>query len=252
MKTKELGRSFFIFDQLASTIVQAKEAISHDEPAGVTILARRQIAGIGRQRRAWISPRGGLWLSVVLRPQLPLEDAAKMTLCAAVAAVSAIEQCCGLCLGIKWPNDLLWQGHKVAGILAETVGEWTQRHTLIMSLGLNVNIPAQDLLEASSAISLQMILQRPVNINHLAAVFLECLEKDMCVLEEDGFESIRQAWLDRALGIGEEVVIYRGDQEFRGVMRGIAKDGCLLVSIGQQEVSFAAGEVTLHPQYSSS
>lgn len=246
LKTRELGRAFYIFEQLDSTTLWAKESIRQGVRHGLTVMARQQTAGRGRLQRFWHSPRGGLWLTVVICPQLTLADAAKLTLCAGVAAVIAVERHCGLRLGIKWPNDLMWEGKKVAGILAEVAGEWTSLHTLIMSIGINANIPADVFRgELADAVSLQMILGQPQNLNALAAAFLECLENELALLEQAGFEPIRQKWLERSVGLGREVSVWRGNQEFRGRMTGLAADGSLLLQVGQEEVAFVAGEVKM-------
>jgi BirA family biotin operon repressor/biotin-[acetyl-CoA-carboxylase] ligase len=248
LRTRKLGRECYIFDELSSTIDWAKEAARKECRHGLTVIAREQKMSRGRLQRPWISPKGGLWLTVILTPNLTLADAAKLTLCAGVAAAEAVELCCGLKLGIKWPNDLVFQGRKVAGILAETVGEWTSLKTLIMSIGINVNVAPEQFAAILSATSIAAILGRPVSLNELAARVLEYLEIEFETMENSGFEPIRQRWLSRAVGIGQPVIILRGEQEFRGVMLGLNDDGSIMIRTEDGDVAFVAGEIKLRSE----
>lgn len=248
LKTDQLGRDFQIFDELSSTNEYAKEAAKQGARHGKTILAKRQISGRGRLQRPWVSPQGGLWLTVILCPDLTLGDAAKLTLCAGVAVVDAIEASCGLRLGIKWPNDLVYEGKKICGILAEVAGEWTSLQTLIMGIGVNANIPREAFAADLPAGSLLEILGHAVNLNILAANILACLEKEIIEVEARGFESIREKWLKCAAGLGQPVVVYRGTQEFHGIMSGITSEGALVVQIEGEEKAFLAGEVKVRSE----
>lgn len=245
LTTPLLGSQITLEDELESTNVRAKELAQQGGVHGQVVLARRQSSGRGRLQRQWESPRGGLWMSVVLRPNLSLADASKITLAASVAIVDAFEELYSLRIGIKWPNDLLVNGLKIAGILGEVVGEWNSVQTLILGMGINVNFPRERLTPLLNATTLFEILKVKVDLNILAATILKHLEKQVISLENKAFEELRVSWLERAVGIGEEVRILRGEQVILGIFKGITIDGALLLETEDGEISFSAGEVQL-------
>ncbi|MDR3586400.1 MAG: biotin--[acetyl-CoA-carboxylase] ligase [Desulfosporosinus sp.] len=245
LSTTSLGRTIYLEDELSSTNIRAKELARRGGVHGLTVLARYQSGGQGRLQRQWESPRGGLWMSVVLRPDLSLADASKLTLATSVAIVDALKELFQLRIGIKWPNDLVYNGQKLAGILGEVVGEWNTVQTLILGMGINANFPRGCLSEPLNATTLYEILGYKVDLNSLAAVILKYLEKELISLEGRAFERLRLSWLERADGLGEEVRILRGEQVFQGIFKGITIDGALLLETEDGEKSFSAGEVQL-------
>jgi len=245
LTTVSLGRQIYLEDELESTNVRAKELARKGGVHGQVVLARHQSSGRGRLQRQWESPRGGLWMSVVLRPNLSLADASKLTLATSVAIVDAFEELFSLRIGIKWPNDLIFNGLKIAGILGEVVGEWNTVQTLILGIGINVNFPRERLSSSLNATTLFEILKNDVDLNILAATVLNYLEKQVISLEKKEFEELRLRWLERAVSLGEEVRILRGEQVIEGIFKGITIDGALLLQTEDGEKSFTAGEVQI-------
>src|SRR5680860_158764 len=245
LRTTSLGCKITLEDELESTNLRAKELAQQGGIHGQVVLARRQSTGRGRLQRQWESPRGGLWMSVVLRPNLSLADASKLTLAASVAIADAFEELFSLRIGIKWPNDLVFNGLKIAGILGEVVGEWNTVQTLILGMGINVNFTRKQLSPSLNATTLFEILKDDVDLNILAATILKYLEKQVISLEKKAFEELRVCWLERAVGLGEEVKILQGKQVFQGIFKGITIDGALLLETEGEEQSFSAGEVQL-------
>ena len=250
LTTPSLGREIHLEDELESTNVRAKELARQGGVHGQIVLARHQSSGRGRLQREWESPRGGLWMSVVLRPNLSLADASKLTLAASVAIVDAIEELFSLRIGIKWPNDLIFNGLKLAGILGEVVGEWNTVQALILGIGINANFPREQLSSLLNATTLFEILGEDVDLNILAATILEHLEKQVISLEKKEFSELRGRWLERAVGLGEEVRVLLGKQAFEGVFKGITIDGALLLETEDGEKNFSAGEVQLRAKIS--
>ena len=232
-------------EELSSTNDRAKELARQGAVHGQIVLAGRQSSGRGRLQRQWESPKGGLWMSVVLRPNLSLADASKITLAASVAIVDSLKELFQLPIGIKWPNDLVFKGQKIAGILGEVVGEWNAVQTLILGIGINVNFPRERLNNTFTGTTLYEILRYEVDLNLLAAGVLKHLEKELMSLEKKEFEELRLKWSERAIGLGEGVRILRGDQVIEGVFKGISIDGALLLETEGGERSFSAGEVQL-------
>ncbi|KUO73832.1 MAG: biotin--acetyl-CoA-carboxylase ligase [Desulfosporosinus sp. BRH_c37] len=245
LTSTSLGKKIHLEDELESTNVRAKELARQGGAHGQVVLARCQSSGRGRLQRQWEAPSGGLWMSVVLRPNLSLADASKITLAASVAIVDAFEKLFDLRIGIKWPNDLIFNGLKIAGILGEVVGEWNAVRTLILGMGINVNFPREQLGPLLNATTLFEILKKEVDLNILAATILRNLEKQVIALENKEFEELRTSWLERAISLGEEVRILRGEQIIQGTFKGITIDGALLLETDDGVKSFSAGEVQL-------
>lgn len=245
LTTTSLGHLINLEDEMESTNVRAKGLARQGGVHGQIFLAKRQSGGRGRLQRPWESPAGGLWMSVVLRPNISLADASKLTLAASVAIVNALEKLFQLRIGIKWPNDLIFEGQKVAGILGEVVGEWNAVQTLILGMGINANFTHQQLNAAFNATTLYEILGYEVDLNLLAAEILKQLENELGSLEKKRFEELKLRWTERAVGLGQEVRILSGEQVFQGMFKGILIDGELLLETEDGEKRFTAGEVQL-------
>lgn len=245
LDTRSLGYAIEVHEDLSSTNERAKELARQGAPHGQVVLAKRQSSGKGRLQRQWESPLGGLWMSAVLRPNLSLADATKITLAASVAVVDALKELVDRPFGIKWPNDIVFEGRKIAGILGEVVGEWNVVQTLILGIGVNVNFSWQGLGDPFSAITLYELLGDEVDLNRLAAGILRHLENELMALEHKEFARLRLRWSERAVGLGKEVRVLRGEQVSEGIFKGISIDGSLLLETGDGEKSFSAGEVRL-------
>lgn len=248
LKTEALGRPLFLFDELPSTNDRIKDIIRQGREHGTVVIAKSQSSGHGRMQRVWESPRGGLWLSILLKPRLSLGDAAKLTLSTGVALAQTVQELYGLKAGIKWPNDLVHQGKKVAGILGEVAGEWNTVQTLILGIGVNANFSCQDLSPDLPAATLQDILCHEVNLNQLAATLLYNLEKEVQSLEQGDVQGLIQRWTSFAVGLDQPVRVERAGTVYSGVFKGIQENGELVLDQEGQKITFSSGEVTLRAE----
>lgn len=248
LKTKALGRKLFLFEELTSTNDQIKDLARQGGEHGTVIIAKRQTRGHGRMQRVWESPYGGLWLSVLLKPKLSLGDAAKLTLSTGVALAQTLQELYGIKIGIKWPNDLVYEGKKLAGILGEVAGEWNTVQTLILGIGLNGNFSRQELSSSLPAATLQDLLGHPVNLNQLAATLLLSLEKEVQSLEQGDVQGLIRRWTSFAVGIGQPVQIERAGSVYSGIFKGIRENGELILEQDGRVMSFSSGEVTLRAE----
>ena len=233
----------YLEDELKSTNARARELVQQDGFQRQLVLAKRQSSGRGRLKRQWEAPEGGLWLSVVLQPKISLADAAKITLAASLAVADALEECLSLRVGIKWPNDLLFEELKLVGILGEVVGEWNTVQALILGIGINGNFPREVLSPDLTATTLYEILGKHVDLNALTASVLGHLAKQTAALEKQAFQELRSRWLERAAGLGREVRIRQEDRAIQGVFKGITLDGALLLDTEAGEMTFPAGDM---------
>ncbi len=135
LKTRVIGKEIELLPEVSSTNTLAMERASKGAPEGTVVIAEMQTGGKGRLGRKWISPKGNLYLSLVLRPDIPMYKAPLITLMGAVAVASAIRKQCALETVIKWPNDILISGRKVSGLLTEMSAEQDRIRHIVLGIG---------------------------------------------------------------------------------------------------------------------
>ena len=243
-----LGRTIVHHDVVGSTNDIARQLARQGAPEGTVVVAEAQTAGRGRLGRGWqAAPGTGLLLSVVLRPTLAAQRLAWLPVLAGVAAARAIGRASGLHCGLKWPNDLLLDGRKVAGILVEMHSEADRAHLVVVGIGINVNQTAAELTGklARSATSLALAAGRPVGRVALAQALLEELEEGYRLLLAGGWPIIRERWTAGSATLGRRVRAVVGDRVLSGVATGLDESGALVVETSQGVQRVWAGEVAL-------
>lgn len=247
LHTSSLGRQIYHLRSSGSTNQVALELGRQGCPEGTLVVAEEQTAGKGRWQRSWFSPAGtGIWMSLVLRPPLAPYRVPQMTLVIGVSCAQAIYGRLGLRPGIKWPNDIVYGGRKLCGILVEMEAAAEQLHFLVAGIGINVNQEPADFPPGlrDTAASLRMIAGRPVERLPLVRRLLEALEENYRGYCRDGFEPVRQQWLEYQVTIGKVVRVQAGAEEFTGEACGLDEDGSLLVRLdGGRVRRCIAGEV---------
>jgi len=234
LSTAYLGKKIFYFPALESTNRFAKEkALNRGKGVseGTLVIAEQQSAGRGRLGRKWFSPAGGIWLSLILYPELSPSYLPRITLMTAVAAVKAINKCTPIKALIKWPNDILVQEKKVGGILTEMSVELDIINWVIVGIGLNINIDylafPEDLREKTT--SLKELLGRKVPRVKLVQVFLQEFEEYYEKLKRREFSSILEEWKAYSCTLGKRVAIDIGEGTLRGIAAGINQEGALIL-----------------------
>ncbi len=238
LKTKALGRNVVYLDRIDSTNNYAKKIALEGCEEGTLVVADYQTCGRGRLGRDWNSPdKKGVWMSLVLRPDIPFEEVQIITLAASVAVVQALYDVAQIEAGIKWPNDIIICGKKVCGILVEMNMEIDRINFLVLGIGLNVNQEkddfSQELLE--KAVSLKMHVEETSNSqkilkrNELIAAILLKFEEIYDKVKSGAFEDIISEWKKYSATLGKEVNITYKNEQYRGVAEDITKDGKLIV-----------------------
>lgn len=220
-------------------------------PGGTVLIADAQTGGRGRLGRSFSSPPGlGLYLSVLLRPQINASAVAHATLRAGLAAADAIEAVAGIRPGIKWPNDLVWQNRKLCGILCEMSADTDRLDWLVVGVGINCGHEIADFPPElrDMAVSLRQICGRPIPRAQLAAELI----RQLTALEDDLADPSR--YLPRyaagCITLGREVQLSRAGQVQHAVAEGIAEDGGLLVRLDDgSRISVGSGEVSVRGMY---
>jgi BirA family biotin operon repressor/biotin-[acetyl-CoA-carboxylase] ligase len=224
-------------DTVLSTNDLALRAAEHGAAAWTVIGADQQTAGRGRHGRAWASPaRSGLYVSVIVRP---VSTAPLLTIAAGVALADAVERASGLAVTLKWPNDLLVSGRKLAGILAEGAASF-----VVIGFGINLLPAAYPPDVAARATSLEGELGRPVDRGIVLRECLSALRERVQAVERGDSGAVIDAWRKRAAPTLQRPVEWKGEGgSVRGVAEDIDADGALLVRTATGRERIISGEV---------
>jgi BirA family transcriptional regulator, biotin operon repressor / biotin---[acetyl-CoA-carboxylase] ligase len=244
----QFGHPVYLYRSLGSTNDEAKLLAASGAPEGLLVIAEEQTAGRGRSGRSWMTPPGqALACSVVLRPNLPLERATQLTMLAGVAVCRAIEQATPLHAMLKWPNDVLIAGKKVAGLLLETALKDDQLDYAVLGLGLNVSFAPPPEAVDFPATSLEAESETEVGRLHLLRLFLEELERLYPQLES-GNKTLYHAWRTRLTMLGEPVTVRTATGDETGRLEGVTPEGALILQqAGGKTLQLLAGDVRLRP-----
>lgn len=232
--TRTFGRELKYYEQIDSTNLALKQFAAEGASEGTIVVADCQTAGRGRLGKSWLSAPGkGIWISVLLRPNLHPSEVQTLTLAASVAVCGALETLGISGMGIKWPNDILIGGKKVCGILTELSAEAERITWVILGIGLNVNHLKQDFPPeiAATATSLRLSGESNTMLNRstLAAEILHCLEEVYSTYLEKGSSWIVQEWKHWNLTLGRMVRLSSQHEDLTVLAYDIMPDGKLLV-----------------------
>lgn len=251
IQTKKAGQCLYFFDEVDSTNNQAKLLAETGVPDGTLVVAETQCAGKGRRGRQWLSPKGtGIWMSLVLRPDIPPDRAAMLTLVAALAVSDGIETVTGLKPEIKWPNDIVINGRKLCGILTEMSTEMGDINYVVIGIGINVGMP--DFPDEIRAIATSLALEgKPVRRSGLVNQILKAWEQYYEVyLQTADLSGLMQQYNDRLVNCNRRVTVLKPEESYTGMSHGIDRLGRLLVEKEDRTVeAVMSGEVSVRGIY---
>ncbi|MBL9051263.1 MAG: biotin--[acetyl-CoA-carboxylase] ligase [Tabrizicola sp.] len=241
------GAGRIVLPEIDSTNAEGfRRADGLDRPTW--ILAGLQTAGRGRRARPWVSPKGNFHATLVLKPDEPPEIVALRSFAAALALRDALVGLTGLSQGftLKWPNDVLLSGGKLAGILLESAGLETANPVLCIGIGVNlIAAPDASLVEAGATLPVALLAETGLRVE--PAAFLEALAPAYAAWEAtfraQGFAPLRDAWLTHAAKLGEVIRARTGTETREGVFEGIDETGNLILRMAQGPVAIPAAEV---------
>ncbi len=248
LKTKLIGRKIYAFQSVRSTNDIAAQLAEQGEPEGTIITSEQQTVGRGRLGRKWYSPaKSGIYVSIILRPPFKPEMAPGMSVMTALALRDAIHSICAGEVRIKWPNDILVGDRKTAGILTELYAEKNKINFVIIGVGINVNMKAEEFPEElrSTATSIRRVNKRRVDRIQLLQAFLISLEKEYERYRKDQLAGSLKRIRRYSSLIGTVVQLNIGRQTIAGIAVDIDKSGALIVDVDNQQVSVSGGEVTV-------
>ncbi len=233
LNTSYIGKEIHYFWEVDSTNEVAKGLAMEGAPEGTIVIAEKQRKGKGRGGKPWISPIGGAWMSIILRPDTLPINAPQLTFTAGVAAAKTIGEEYGIEVGIKWPNDILIEDKKVCGILTEISTERDSIDYIIAGIGIDANVDL-DLLPPElreETTSLKSVLEKEISRMKLVRKFLENFEKMYNEFNQGNFQKILQKWRKYSKTIGNNVEIRKGTEIVQGEAVGVNSEGALILEL---------------------
>ncbi len=244
-----LGRHIHLYDKLESTQIEAHRLVANGSGHGVLVIAEKQTSGRGRMGRPWHSPAGlGIWMSLVITPQISLTFAPQITLLTAVALCRTIRKAVQVDVGIKWPNDLLIGNKKISGILVESSGEDERIRYMVIGVGISCNLQVEDYPPElrEKVTSLYIESGKIVDRTKLIAAFLHQFEELYNLYLEEGFAPIRTLWESLTVSLHQPITITNSQGRMEGTMIGIDDMGALIVRRADgSEVHVYSGETNI-------
>jgi len=248
-KGRRIGRDIRVFEQTTSTNDIIEKLARDGVPEGAVVFAEAQTHGRGRLGRPWTSPaKKGLWFSILLRPDLRPQAATQLTVASATALRNAIEQHTGIKAEIKWPNDILISGKKVAGILTELSAELDRIKYVLVGIGVDVNLDLVDFPSQirAQATSLKLELGKPVARAELAAAILQEMDRQYGRVLDGEFSAVASEWEQHCTTLGQRVAIRLGERRVCGCAESLGEDGALLLRTDHGHLErIVGGDVTI-------
>jgi len=220
LKTRVVGREIITYDSTASTMDAAWRLAESGAREGTTVFAEYQAAGRGRAGRMWTCPKAkGILMSVILRPTVPVTQTSALTIVGAVATAETVRRMGDMPAMIKWPNDVVVQGRKLAGILVES-RKLRTGPCFVLGVGLNVNVELDMLPDSLRATTTSLLIEagRPMDRVEVANTLLGTLDWWYRILLRKGPEEITEEWKRCSSTLGQRITIERNGKEFTGTV----------------------------------
>jgi BirA family biotin operon repressor/biotin-[acetyl-CoA-carboxylase] ligase len=248
-----IGWRIHYFNEVASTQRVAAEMADEGAAHGTVVIAELQTAGRGRMGRNWHSPPSvNLYMTIILRPTMPLAEVPRLCLVAGVAVAEALETVAPQLVALKWPNDVWLRGRKAAGIIAEAVTDTAQGlKCVLLGIGLNVNLALSDVPPElrDKATSVRIATGHVCDRIELASTLCNRLHTRYMEVEAAGFETVRPAWERYSALTGKRVTVTDGDARIAGVVRGIDNEGALMLDTDTGVARILTGDVGIEGAY---
>lgn len=235
IETKIIGRKVLTYNIVNSTNTVAFSLAQGSEPEGTAVFAEAQTAGRGRLGRVWVSPKStAIYLSLVLRPKMLAEEAALITLLAAVSCAETIRAVCGLKALIRWPNDILVNNKKVCGILTEIEVKDNKLEFVILGIGINVSMPIKKLPAGASSLDHEVQsagAETQFSRIEIARELLRQLDKAYLSFQEQGSSLVITQWRNLSAFSGKRVKVFLANKVIEGQAQDIDEQGALIVRL---------------------
>ena len=249
--TQWAGCEIYCFDSIDSTNTKAKELAEAGHPSGTLVVADQQTLGRGRRGRSWESPAGtGIFMTLMLKPDINPNNASMLTRGAAMATARAITEVTGEAAQIKWPNDIVMNGKKVVGILTEMSAQFDYINHIVVGIGINVHNEEFPEEIAKTASSLLLECGHRIHRASLIEAFLEEFERLYAVyLETEDMSGLQKEYDSLLVNRGRQVRVLDPKEPFEGKAMGITKKGELIVDTWESRKLVSSGEVSVRGIY---
>ena len=250
LKTKVFGKQVYYFESIDSTQNQAMRMASDPANNGVVVIAEKQTDGKGRLDRKWISPKGGIWFSIILHPQFDISVITLFPIASALALSNAIEKTLDIKSELKWPNDITVSGKKVAGMLVDASLESNKIENMVLGVGINFNVDVKQiekmLKDTPNFYGVASLSEQNKTIKPILLVqtFLIELEKICTRLNSKDTKKIIRDWTVRSSTIGQNVELNTKEGKIKGRAIKIDVDGALVISENKKNVRVIEGDIT--------
>jgi BirA family biotin operon repressor/biotin-[acetyl-CoA-carboxylase] ligase len=234
LRTAFIGKQIRYFDRTASTIWIGKKLAAEGDVEklhGMVIIAEEQTGGVGRLGRSWASPAGGIWITIILKPKIPIDHLFMITMAGSIAVARAIRKEYDIGALIKWPNDIFIGDKKVAGLLLELSAEADTVHYCLLSIGIDANILLEELSPGlkETVTSLRAETGQEVDRVKLLSRVLKEFEQRYMLLESEEYETIVREWKSLSLTLDHRVAIKTIRKTFEGEAIDIDDHGALII-----------------------
>ncbi len=248
VKTDFCAKNVHYYDEVDSTNIAAKQNSS--QPDGTLFIADIQTAGRGRLGRRWLAPKGcGIWMSLLLKPEIELADVPQITLISGMAVCSVLNSMLDLGAKIKWPNDIVVGSKKICGILTELSADTDGVSYVVPGIGINVNNESFDEELAKKATSVYIETGSRADRCEIVCRIMEEFEKYYKILLSKGFLALREEYRRMCVNIGREVLVIKNNISSRAHCTDIAENGNLIVEKDGESIQINSGEVSVRGIY---
>jgi BirA family biotin operon repressor/biotin-[acetyl-CoA-carboxylase] ligase len=249
LETKVLGQQAYYFDSVDSTQNQAMKMVNESKKEGIIIIAEKQTGGRGRSGRKWISPKGGIWFSIILHPKFDISNTTLFPIASSLALSIAIQKTCKVSTELKWPNDLTIKGKKLAGMLIDASFESNKIENLVLGVGINFNVNVKEIENELKKTpnfygvsSLNDQKNKSTQIELIQSFLLE-LEKVYEELNKNQIKKTIVEWTKRSSTIGKKVEMNTQDGKITGKAIKIDEDGGLIIKNKEKTSKVFAGDI---------
>ena len=250
LKTEVFGKQVYYFESIDSTQNQAMRMASNPANNGALVIAEKQTNGKGRLGRKWISPKGGIWFSIILHPQFDISVITLFPIASALALSNAIEKTLNIKSELKWPNDITVNGKKVAGMLVDASLESNKIENIVLGVGINFNVDVKQiekmLKDTPNFYGVASLGEQNKTIKPILLVqtFLNELEEICTLLNSKDTKKIIKDWTVKSSTIGQNVELNTKEGKIKGKAIKIDHDGALIISENKKNVRVIEGDIT--------
>ena len=248
LTTKYIGHSIHYYKEVTSTNDMAEKLVDMDASEGSVIIAEKQTAGRSRKKTDWISPKGGIWMTIILRPDVDLLEASKLTIVAGVALAKTLNDEFNIDAGIKWPNDILIGDKKICGILTEAITEKDKIKAVLVGIGLDVNLDEEEIPDDLKPIAttIKKYMEKTIKRSDILNAFFNQFEEFYDEFIKGNFKYTIKEWRRLSTTTGKRVKVYKKGKALCADAIGIDNSGALIVELDDGELEkITSGEVKI-------